>query len=210
MQHVVGLLRVLWFPPPIKLTTMIKLKYCWLFHWLFQKNVVMIILLTVSIQCSDNCLYFFTISAQCSDNCLYFLQFQHNVVTTSLSVTTMTVYHWLIIVMEHLSALINLMNSDVVCLFFWEITYIVYCMGLTTCLGMTIYFKILGGGGGGSAMFLFLFFFLFLAQNFYRKHILIWKIQEQIINLTLQFSARHFLVTFWRKFTDFSCTKKKS
>jgi len=29
LRQVGGFLRFLWFPPPIKLTAMIKLKYCW-------------------------------------------------------------------------------------------------------------------------------------------------------------------------------------
>ena len=29
LRQVGGFLRVLWFPPPLKLTTTIQLKYCW-------------------------------------------------------------------------------------------------------------------------------------------------------------------------------------
>jgi hypothetical protein len=29
LRHVCGFLQILWFPPPIKLTATIWLKYCW-------------------------------------------------------------------------------------------------------------------------------------------------------------------------------------
>jgi len=32
LRQVGGFPRVLWFPPPIKLTTTLSLKYCWKWH----------------------------------------------------------------------------------------------------------------------------------------------------------------------------------